>query len=289
MSIKSWIKRQVKKVIRRPQAPVITTPPTSMHQGNAPHTVADVVEHYDRYTADYCEVYGNVIQAGRTADIEVLLTHEFQGACIEDGQHVLDAGCGICGPSIWLAKRKQVTIDAVTISPPQLEIGRKAVEDAHLSDRIKIHLADYHKLEEVFPENTFDCVYFLESMGHAQSYPKAIASTYKVLKPGGCIYIKEYSERDFRNDPEKKERSKEFLKKVYTEYCYTMVHRQEMAAMLQGVGFKIEFEQAFPYVGDKEDLSVQINFEKKVGFHWRDGLDFWLPELMEVRARKPRT
>jgi ubiquinone/menaquinone biosynthesis C-methylase UbiE len=282
MSKKQWIKRQVKKAVR-----LFQPPPKSKHQGEAPHKLKDVIDHYEKYTPIYQEVYGTVFQAGRPFNIEELLIHEMRSACLADGQHVLDAGCGVCGPSIWFAQQKKLTIDAVTISPTQLTEARKAVEAAGLSGSITVNLGDYHKLDEIYPANTFDCVYFLESICHAESYKRVLASTWKVLKPGGCVYIKDYTERDFLDDPVTQKRAAEFLRKVYDEYRFTMVHKREMTGMLEQLGYKMEMFEPIPFVAEKEDLSKQLGFEEKAGFQWREGLDFWLPELMEARARKP--
>src|SRR5262245_1173717 len=61
-------------------------------------------------------------------------------AGIQSGQRVLDAGCGVCGPSIDIATSiKDVCIDAVTLSPLQAKIARQAVKAAELADRIEIH------------------------------------------------------------------------------------------------------------------------------------------------------
>jgi ubiquinone/menaquinone biosynthesis C-methylase UbiE len=282
MPLKQWIKRQIKKVVRRTRPP-----PTSTHRGEAPHKLADVIDHYEKYTPAYLEVYGEIIQAGRPYNVEELLVHELESAGFEDGQRVLDAGCGVCGPSIWFAKHKNITVDAITVSQKQVAAASQAVEAAGLTSRINVRLGDYHKLEEIFPPNTFDCVFFLESLCHAESYQRVLASAWKVLKPNGCVYIKDYTERDFRDNPELLKRAKEFLKKVYAEYSITTVHRREMAEILEKIGFKVEMLELIPFVADKEDWAVQVNFEKKVGFKWREGLDFWLPELIEVRARKP--
>ena len=281
--LKNLVKSQIKKVIRLARPPA-----TSRHQGEAPHKLADVIEHYEKYTPIYHEVYGEVFQAGRPHNIEELLAHEMRSMALEDGHHVLDAGCGVCGPSIWFAKQKNVTVEAITISPAQVGLASQAVANAKLTNRIHVQIGDFHKLEDIFPANTFDRVIFLESICHAESYRRVLNSAKKVLKPNGCVYIKDYSERDFRDDPEINKRSHEFLRKVYAEYSFTMVHRREMTSILTKLGYQVELFEAVPFVAEKEDLSKQLGFEEKVGFKWREGLDFWLPELIEVRARKPR-
>jgi len=254
--------------------------------GEAPHTLTEVVDHYEKYTPIYHEVYGDVFQAGRPHNVEELLAHEMQSMTMEDGQHVLDAGCGICGPSIWFAKQKKITVDAITVSQTQVDLARQAVERAGLSERIKVRIADYHKLEDFFPPDSFDRIFFLESICHAESYRRVLASCLKVLKPGGCVYIKDFTQRDFRHDPELQKRADGFLERIHVEYSVTLLHRLELAAMLEELGYTVEFAGLVPFVGEKEDLAVQVGFEKRVGFTWRDGLDFWLPELTEIRARK---
>ncbi len=81
---------------------------------------------------------------------------------------------GWAGPSIWFAKHKNVTIDAITISPTQLRLAQEAVAQAGLTDRIKVQLGDFHKLEEQFPVNTFDGVFFLSR----SATRKAIAASW---------------------------------------------------------------------------------------------------------------
>ncbi len=280
--LKSLVKRQIKKAIKFARPPA-----KSQHQGEAPHKLADVVEHYEKFTPIYHEVYGEVFQAGRPHVIEELLAHEMNSMKLTDGQRLLDAGCGVGGPSIWFAQQRQVTIEAITISPTQLGLAREAVAKAGLSNRITVQIGDFHRLEELFPADTFDGVFFLESICHAESYRRVLASAKKVLRPGGFVYIKDYTERDFRDEPVKNARAKEFLRKVYEEYRFTMVQRNEMLSLLGSLGYRVEMVELIPFVAEKEDLSKQLGFEEKAGFKWREGLDFWLPELIEVRARKP--
>jgi ubiquinone/menaquinone biosynthesis C-methylase UbiE len=282
MPIKARLKQGIKKIVSSLQPPAKPHDPTA-----APHSAADVAEHYDKYIGDYEATYGPILQAGRPFNIEDLLHHEMNSAKLEDGQHVLDAGCGVCGPSIWFAQHKQVTIDAVTISTAQREVGIEAVKKAGLSDRIHVQLADYHKLEETFPTPRFDRILFLESIIHAESYRRALESSWKVLKPGGCVYIKDYSKRYFPHDPPKQARADAFLKKLHGEYAVTVMHKFELGALFEDLGYQVEFLALLPFAGENEDLSIQLGFEQRVGFHWRDGLDFWLPESIEIRARKP--
>ncbi len=90
--LKSLVKRQIKKLIK-----LTRTPGESQHRGEAPHKLADVVEHYEKYTPIYHEVYGEVFQSGRPHIIDELLAHEMNSMDLIDGQRLLDAGCGVGG------------------------------------------------------------------------------------------------------------------------------------------------------------------------------------------------
>ena len=289
MPLKQWIKRQVRKVIpRREPAPPAPKPRTpSLLQGIGRHQIADVVRHYETHVGAYQEVCGNIIQAGRPTSGEELLSHELEGTGLKDGEHVLDAGCGVCGPAIWFAQRRNATIEAVTITPIQREMAQEAIDQAGLSDRIRVQIGDYHHLDDLFAPATFDRVYFLESIAHAHNCRRVVEGAWKVLKPGGTLYIKDYLERDFSDDPATEKRAAEFLSKCYREYSFALLKEHEMASMLKEIGFQLEFMRPTPYANEKEDHSFLIRFEEKANFHWRDGIDLWVFEGFEVRAHKP--
>ena len=44
---------------------------------------------------------------------------------ITRGCHVLDAGCGICGPSRYLAESYGCTVEAIDLTPELVEVARQ--------------------------------------------------------------------------------------------------------------------------------------------------------------------
>jgi len=69
---------------------------------------------------------------------------------LKSSDHVLEIGSGWGGNAIYMAKNYGCKVTSVTISEEQLKLAQEKVEKENLSDRIKIELLDYRKLEGQF-------------------------------------------------------------------------------------------------------------------------------------------
>jgi tocopherol O-methyltransferase len=102
---------------------------------------------------------------------------------ITRGTRVLDAGCGVGGSSIWLARHLEATVVGITIAPEQVIIADRLAGEAGLG-----HLASFHEMDFAatsFPKASFDVVWNIESMCHAFDKPAYARHVYELLKPGG--------------------------------------------------------------------------------------------------------
>jgi cyclopropane fatty-acyl-phospholipid synthase-like methyltransferase len=118
-----------------------------------------------------------------------------RAAGLRPGSRVLDAGCGVCGPSIDIARELPgLRIVGITVSGRQTATGMALIERAGLSDRIHVVNGDYHALP--FADRTFDTVFFLESIGYASSLTALLNSVHRVLRPGGTVYVKDVFRRE---------------------------------------------------------------------------------------------
>jgi ubiquinone/menaquinone biosynthesis C-methylase UbiE len=160
------------------------------------------VQRYWRETHDlYLQYAGTTFQAGylvsggekaEARNSNLLMAAE---AGIRLGSRVLDAGCGVCGPAIDIATHLPgVTIVAITISPEQALTGKKLVREAGLSSAIEVMLANYSDVP--VESQSFDVVYFLESLGYAYSLDTVCAEAFRVLKPGGRVYVKDVFQKE---------------------------------------------------------------------------------------------
>jgi len=153
-------------------------------------------------------------------------------AGIQPGSRILDAGCGVCGPAIDIARFvPEVSIDAVTISPEQARTARARVEHASLAASIRVVLADYHRLP--FASGTFDRVCYFESSCYSWSLGELFAEAFRVIRPGGGIYVKDV----FRREGELSHQEKVDLELFDSTYCNRSSALSEAAAAIEAAGF----------------------------------------------------
>ncbi|MCO4774010.1 MAG: methyltransferase domain-containing protein [Deltaproteobacteria bacterium] len=151
---------------------------------------------YDAHSRTFLEYAGSTFQSGllkvgaegredpRAHNLELA-----RRAGVLSSDHMLDCGCGVGGPAMDVAEAfPEVRIDAVTISPVQVELGENLATERGLADRVRFHAADYHELP--FADASFDIVWFLESAEYSWDQKALFAEAFRVLKPGGRLFQK---------------------------------------------------------------------------------------------------
>jgi SAM-dependent methyltransferase len=155
-----------------------------------------VVAFYDRWTQPFIDGFGTTFQAGFAkrvpqgpedpSDSSVLLAER---AGVSRGNRILDAGCGVGGPAIAIAKAFEAEVLGVTVSPIQAVTAHRLIAEAGLTGQVSVALADYHHLP--VPDASFDRVLFLESCGYSPDRAALFAEAARVVRPGGTIYVKD--------------------------------------------------------------------------------------------------
>ena len=106
---------------------------------------------------------------------------------IREGEEVLDAGCGVGGSAIWLAKNVGAQVVGLNINRGQLVRARRYARENGVQDQVEFLLGDFTAM--TFEDATFDVVWAIESVCHALDKRDFIREAYRVLKPGGRLVV----------------------------------------------------------------------------------------------------
>jgi len=249
------------------------------------HTLDDVKKYYDEKTAVYLEGFGEVFQGSRPSSTSDLLDYILKAADIYDGDSILDAGCGICGPSIYFAKKKNITIEALTLSPVQVREAKQRVHAAGLDHRITVREGDFHQLASLYPTESFERILFLETICHARDYRQVLEQAWRVLKPGGYLYIKDFYCPDFRSKPDLIATQLEDLHALNRVYRLVLPDLPSLLDVVSQLGFVLKYLREPQYEAVFEPW---IKFEQLAGLAWNPRLSYLdLIAGMELCVRKP--
>ncbi len=109
-------------------------------------------------------------------------------ADIKSSDVILDVGYGFGDQDIFLSKKyNPKMIYGINITPHQVRIAQKRVEEAGVSKKLRLEEGNATSLR--YEDNTFDLVFALEAAFHFQTREKFFKEAYRVLKPGGKIVL----------------------------------------------------------------------------------------------------
>ena len=115
-------------------------------------------------------------------------------AGVPERAHVLDVGCGIGGPALYLAGTLGCSVVGVTLSAQQAARAGEKAREAGLGDRAEFHQLD--ALRTGFPDESFDVVWAVESLMHIEDRDAFFGEMRRLLRPGGRLAIATWSQRD---------------------------------------------------------------------------------------------
>ncbi|UCD07485.1 MAG: methyltransferase domain-containing protein [Candidatus Aenigmatarchaeota archaeon] len=108
-------------------------------------------------------------------------------AGIKAGERVLDAGCGIGGSSIWLAENLGAIVTGINISQKQIDMAKRFARERGVENLVKFYNRDF--IDTKFPNKSFDVVWEIESMCHADDKRDFLKETWRILKKGGRLIV----------------------------------------------------------------------------------------------------
>jgi ubiquinone/menaquinone biosynthesis C-methylase UbiE len=229
------------------------------------HSAQDVKQYYDETTEQYIAGFGDVFQAIRPDSTEFLLKYISGAAGLKDGMDVLDAGCGVCGPAIWFAKHFDIRIEALTISPVQVETSKRRIAEAGIGDKINVALGDFHDLAKIFPHHSFDRVLFLETICHARDYRPVLDGAKKLIRRSGGLYIKDYHAVDNRSRPHLIPAQTHDLEESYRLYRSVFPRISELIDLMGELGYILAYARNPEFEQSPEPF---WRFERISGLDW---------------------
>ncbi|MEO8195847.1 MAG: class I SAM-dependent methyltransferase [Thermoanaerobaculia bacterium] len=243
-----------------------------------------VASYYHEWHERYMAAFGDTFQSQRTADLGELFTHIADQAELVPGMRVLDAGCGIAGPALWLARHRGVKVAALNISGVQVAEARTRVDAAGAGESVTVTQGDFHRLEELYPPDSFDAVLFLESLVHSDHPQLALAAAHRVLRPGGVLYVKDLFERARIADRAERARVRRVVANVNRHFCLNVKAQGEFLAALAGAGFALEWLRE-PPLATSHDLGNAFVAANAIDIY--EGSPVTFLDWLELKARKP--
>jgi cyclopropane-fatty-acyl-phospholipid synthase len=181
---------------------------------------------------------------------------------LQEGERLLDVGCGWGAFVIHAAQRYGVRAVGITISSEQAVLARRRVADAGLSDKVEIRDMDYRDLRG----ERFDAIASIGMVEHVGDnridlYAARLAS---LLEPGGRLLNHGIS-RLRHTDPPPGSFNDRY---VFPDGETLQLSRVQLA--LERAGFQTHHVEGFP-----EDYAETLR-------HWYENLDRRLPEAERI-------
>jgi cyclopropane-fatty-acyl-phospholipid synthase len=125
---------------------------------------------------------------------EASLAQVCERAGIEDGQDVLDLGCGWGSLTLWVAERyPRCRVTAVSNSAPQRGWIEIEAERRGIADRVRVITADANDLE--LEPGAFDRVVSIEMFEHLSNWNEMLRRVSGWVRPGGKVFLHVFSYR----------------------------------------------------------------------------------------------
>jgi Cyclopropane fatty acid synthase and related methyltransferases len=115
-------------------------------------------------------------------------------AAISQNDKVLDAGCGIGGSSIWLAKNIGCNVTGISLSERQVNKANALAAREGVNHLAKFEQNDFAATG--YADESFDVVWAIESVCHANDKSEFLKETFRILKKDGRLIMADFFKKE---------------------------------------------------------------------------------------------
>jgi tocopherol O-methyltransferase len=109
---------------------------------------------------------------------------------IKSGETVLDAGCGVGGSSIWLARERNCKVTGISLNKVQVDKANAFAKSQGLTAEVFFEQKDYTNTS--YPPGSFDVIWAIESVCYCDDKKIFLKEAIRLLKPGGRLIIADF-------------------------------------------------------------------------------------------------
>lgn len=157
--------------------------------------IPDIKSHYNSVSEAWRFIFGDNFHLGYfksdginlSEATNALIDELAQLATITKNSRILDVGCGIGEPALYLHEKYHCPIIGITISEKGVALARKKSALKGYAQMVQFQLAD--ALHNGFPDKSFDLVWVMESSHTMRDKEKLFAENYRVLKDNSTMLL----------------------------------------------------------------------------------------------------
>ncbi|HEY6696110.1 MAG TPA: cyclopropane-fatty-acyl-phospholipid synthase family protein [Solirubrobacteraceae bacterium] len=133
------------------------------------------------YSCAFFSRDGSSLEAAQSAKLDLVCSK----LALEQGERMLDVGCGWGSLAIHAAREYGVSVTGITLSEPQAALARRRAAEAGVGDRVDFRVMDYRELTDE-PFDKIASIGMVEHVGSVQ-IDEYMHTLHRLLKSGGQL------------------------------------------------------------------------------------------------------